>query len=142
MSLVRGAIHPDLLADEGGQRFTYSFYPHGGELIASGVREEAEALNQPLLHRWASGLAESEIRPLRFQGAPAALSALKSAEDGAGLIPRVYEPYGSRGPFSVATPPSWRLDGPLNLMEEFFARSGPEDLMPFEVRSWRLTKEA
>ena len=142
VSLVRGAIYPDLLADEGEQRFTYCLYPHGGELIASGVREQAEALAQPLLYRRASGRAEADYRPLGFKGAPAALSALKGAEDGAGLILRVYEPYGSRGPLSIETPPGWRLEGPLNLMEEFFARSGAEDLMPFEVRSWRLTKEA
>jgi alpha-mannosidase len=140
MSLVRGAIYPDLLADEGEQRFAYALYPHGGELISSGVRAEAEALNQPLLSRQASGLAEAEIRPLSFHGAPAALSALKVAEDGDGLILRVYEPHGARGPFSVETPPGWRLDGPLNLMEDPFVRAGAEDLMPFEVRSWRLRK--
>lgn len=142
MSLVRGPIYPDLLADEGEQQFTYGLYPHGGDLMTGGVREEAEALNQPLLCRQANGLAATEIRPLRLSGVPAALSALKPAEDGDGLILRVYEPVGARGPLSIATPPGWRLDGPLNLMEEPFSRSGAHDLMPFEVRSWRLTKEA
>ena len=141
MSLVRGAIYPDLVADEGRQRFTYALYPHGGELMTSGVRAEAEALNQPLLYRQASGLSEAEFRPLSFHGAPAALAALKAAEDGDGLILRVYEPFGSRGPLAVDTPPGWRLDGPLDLMEEFCARSASEDLAPFEVRSWRLSKK-
>jgi alpha-mannosidase len=141
MSLVRGAIYPDLLADEGEQSFTYSLYPHGGDLGANGVRAEAEALNQPLLFRQLSGVAAAEFQPLGFQGAPAALSALKAAEDGDGLILRIYEPQGSRGPLSVSTPPGWRLEGPLNLLEQPFARDGAEDLMPFEVRSWRLRKE-
>ena len=49
LSLLRSPIYPDALADEGEQAFTYALMPHAGAWHEGGVREEAEALNQPLL---------------------------------------------------------------------------------------------
>ncbi len=138
LSLVRGAIYPDVLADEGEQTFTYALYPHAGTWHEGGVRQEGEALNQPLIYARAPRLAEGTHEPLRPSGIAAALSGLKTAEDGDGLIARVYEPAGARGPFALQPPPGWRVEGPLNLMEERSDRNG--DISPFEVRSWRLTQ--
>lgn len=140
MSLVRGAVNPDPLADEGGQRFTYSLYPHAGEWYEGHVREEAEDLNQPLLASTATGLAAVELAPLKVEGVPAALSGLKGAEDGNGLIFRVYEPSGRRGDFHVAPAEGWTVSGPLNILEEPMERHHATDLGPFEVRTWRLSR--
>ncbi len=140
LSLVRGPVWPDPLADEGQQEFTYALYPHGGDWHTGGVREEAEWLNQPLVIHKASGLAEHSASLIETDGIRAALSALKPAEDGKGLILRVYEPAGGRGDFSVSLPEGWTASGALNLMEEPMERDRPFDLMPFELRSWRLTR--
>ncbi len=138
MSLVRAPIYPDPLADEGTQSFTYAIYPHAGDWHEGGVREEAEDLNQPLLTRDVVGLAQGVVSPLTVSGIPAAMSGLKAAEDGKGLVFRVYEPAGRRGDFAV------RADGwsaaPVTIMEEPQKRDAALDLMPFEVRSWKLTK--
>jgi len=140
LSLVRGPVFPDPLADEGGQRFTYALYPHAGEWYEGHVREEAEDLNQPLLASTATGLAAVELAPLKVEGIPAALSGLKGAEDGNGLIFRVYEPSGRRGDFHVAPAEGWTTSGPLNILEEPMERRHATDLGPFEVRTWRLSK--
>ena len=138
MSMVRSPVNPDPLADEGTQSFVYSLLPHAGDWHEGGVREEAEDLNQPLLTREVSGLAQGVMTPLRVAGVPAAMSGLKPAEDGKGLVFRVYEPAGRRGDFAVDAV-GWSA-APVTIMEEPQERDAPMDLMPFEVRSWKLTK--
>ena len=138
LSLVRGSVYPDLLADEGEQTFTYALMPHVGAWHEGGVREEAEALNQPLLALAAPGAADGVLQPLAVEGLPVALAGLKRAEDGAGLVLRVYEPAGARGIATPQPPPGWRVTGPVDLLENP-AEAAPA-LRPFEVRSWRLEK--
>jgi alpha-mannosidase len=138
MSLVRSPIYPDPLADEGAQSFTYALYPHAGDWHEGGVREEADDLNQPLLTMPVEGLAHGAAAPLSVSGIPAALSGLKPAEDGKGLVLRVYEPAGRRGGFAPNVP-GWTVQ-PVTLLEEAQPRAAPHELMPFEVRSWRLTR--
>ena len=138
LSLVRSPVYPDPLADEGEQTFTYALMPHAGAWHEAGVREEADALNQPLLTLPVSGVAEGEWRPLAVEGTPVALGGLKAAEEGAGLVLRVYEPAGARGVATPQPPVGWRVVGPVDLLERP-VEVGPE-LRPFEVRSWRLEK--
>ena len=102
--------------------------------------EAADALNRPLLWRRASGVAATDAQPLVVRGVRAALSALKPAEDGEGLILRVYEPFGARGALTVTPPAGWRLDGPLDVLEAPLRREAASDLAPFELRTWRLRR--
>jgi alpha-mannosidase len=140
LSLVRSPVYPDPLADEGGQRFTYSLYPHAGEWHEGRVREEAEDLNQPLCGATASGVHHVSYNLLATHGIPAVLSAFKAAEDGDGLIVRVYEPAGRRGDFSLELPDGWMASSALSILEELMAREPGPDLRPFEVRTWRLIR--
>lgn len=140
LSLLRSPIHPDPLADEGQQAVTYSILPHAGDWHDGGVREEAEDLNQPLLALAAPGLVPGLHAPVVPSGIGAALAALKPAEDGDGLVLRVYEPAGARGVFDVALPPGWRLGTPVTLLEEPAERQDGPALRPFEVRSWRVAR--
>lgn len=138
ISLVRGPIYPDPLADEGEQRFTYALYPHAGEWHSGGVREEADDLNQPLVSVVATNLAATTVAPLAIAGTTVALSAIKPAEDGDGLVLRVYEPAGRRGALDIVPANGWRIGDAVNLMEEPDQRGGDQDIMPFEVRSWKM----
>ena len=138
MSLLRSPIYPDPLADEGTQSFAYALLPHAGDWHEGGVREEAEDLNQPLLVKEVSGLALGSVTPLGVTGIPAAFSGLKPAEDGKGLVFRVYEPAGRRGDFVVKAD-GWTASA-VTLMEEPQKRTANSALMPFEVRSWKLTR--
>ncbi len=140
LSLVRSPVYPDPLADEGGQRFTYAIYPHAGDWHEGRVREEAEDLNQPLLAATASGVASVSLQPVGVEGIPAALSGFKRAEDGNGLILRVYEPSGRRGDFQLSVPEEWVVGEALSILEEPMERGSGADLRPFEVRSWRIAK--
>jgi alpha-mannosidase len=138
LSLVRSPIYPDPLADEGEQSFTYALMPFAGAWHEAGVRAEAEALNQPLLATRATGLGEGLMQPLKLEGLPVALAALKAREDGAGLILRVYEPSGARGETTLTLAEGWRASGYVDLLER--AVEADKIVRPFEVRSWRLER--
>jgi alpha-mannosidase len=144
LSLVRSPVLPDPLADEGEQRFTYALMPHPGAWHEGGVREEAEDLNQPLLVVPARGLAAATLAPLGCDGLAAGqtagLGALKAAEDGDGLILRVYEPAGARGRLALRLPEGWRDAGAVDLLEQPSAPQAEGALSPFEIRSWRLRR--
>lgn len=142
LSLLRAPIYPDPLADEGEQTFTYALMPHGGAWYEGGVREEADDLNQPLPTLAVRGLAAGLYRPVRPEGIDAALSVIKPAEEGDGLVLRVWEPAGHRGDFGFALPPGWRADGVVSILEAPLADAPARGLKPFEVKSWRLSKAA
>jgi alpha-mannosidase len=138
LSLLRSPVYPDPLADEGRQSFTYALMPHAGDWFDGGVREEAEDLNQPLLAIAARGLAKGVVTPIEVPGIPAAFSGLKAAEDGKGLVLRLYEPAGRRGDLRLKLVDGWREAGSVSILEEPMERGPGAELRPFEVRSWRL----
>lgn len=140
LSLVRAPVYPDPLADEGRQSFTYSLLPHAGDWWEGQVLAEAEDLNQPLLVAETTGLAATALTPVATRGIAAALSALKPAEDGNGLVLRVYEPAGRRGDFRLTLPEGWSSGAALSLLEEPLDRGPGAELRPFEIRSWRLSR--
>lgn len=137
ISLLRSPTHPDPLADEGLQTFTYALLPHQGSWLAGGVLAEAEDLNRPLLAQPIHTAQEVIWQPLRVAGLPAGLGTLKGAEDGGGLVLRVYEPQGARGALSLTLPPGWEIASEIDLLERPI---GTPDLtlQPFQVRSWLL----
>ena len=139
-SLLRSPVYPDPLADEGKQSFTYALLPHTGDWFEGGVREEAEDLNQPLLVVAGKHLAASVLTPIEVSGIPAAFSGLKPAEDGNGLILRLYEPAGRRGDLKLTLADGWHAAGAVTILEEPMERGPGAELRPFEVRSWRLAK--
>jgi alpha-mannosidase len=142
LSLLRSPMYPDPLADEGTHHFTYSVYPHRGDWTEGEVVAEAFALNSPLL------VTLGQERPsfLRAEGLSLGIGALKRAEDGEGLILRVYEPHGGRGTATLTFSRPWTVV-PVNLLEDPIAEpagvQGEDarvtlDFRPFEVKSVRL----
>ena len=147
ISLVRGPMYPDPLADEGEHRFTYSLFPHPGDWTQAGVTREALALNSPLvpLRVGGEGLA-GEFCLVRVEGVELALGGLKAAEDGRGQILRLYEPHGARGRCRLRFPGGIHSAEKSNLLEdpggEALQVDGGEILLevgPFEVVTLRVT---
>jgi alpha-mannosidase len=134
ISLLRSPVWPDPLADEGEQDIVYALMPHPGTWFEGGVLAEAEDLNLPLPARPVRGTGS--LRPLRVEGVPVALGALKTLEDGDGLLLRVYEPQGRSGRVQLE---GWVAEAGLDLLER---ETGPPDLEvgPFAVRAWRLRR--
>ncbi len=140
LSLLRSPIYPDPMADEGHQAFTYALMPHAGTWYEGGVREEAEDLNQPLVVLPVTDRAVGSWQPLAPRGIDAAISGLKPSEDGDDLVLRVFEPAGRRGDFSLTLPDGWTTSAPVTILEEPLDGVAATGLLPFEVKSWRLTR--
>ena len=85
---------------------------------------------------------------LALDGLPLSLGSLKRAEDGEGLILRLYEPHGNRGRSILRFPRPVQHVERVNLLEEVESGTVPVladdgvtvqlDLKPFEVVSLRL----
>lgn len=93
LSLLRAPTAPDPEADQGEHQFTYSLFPHTGDLQAT-VRW-AYDLNVPLIAQREAlheGELPSEFSFIRAEGV--IIGAVKRAEDDDSLIIRCYEPIG------------------------------------------------
>ena len=144
ISLLRGPLYPDPLADEGEHRFTYSLYPHPGDWTRAGVTREAFWLNSPLA-AVRGGEARSGASFVEADGVELALAGLKRSEDGEAVILRLYEPHGARGPARLRFPGGLKGAEKTNLLED---RGGARvevggdaiglEVRPFEVVTLRL----
>jgi alpha-mannosidase len=137
ISLLRSPVFPDFLADEGEQSFTYALLPFAGDWLTGGVLAEAQDLNQPLL------LQSAQVTDGAWQAIatdPAlVISALKPAEDGQGLVLRLYEPAGGTVTPDLRLPAGWHQGGAVNLLEEPSADAGA--MGPFAIRSIKLLRD-
>ncbi|MBV9454352.1 MAG: alpha-mannosidase, partial [Rubrobacter sp.] len=147
ISLLRSPIHPDPFADEGKHCFTYSLLPHEGDWTEAGVVQEALALNSPLCTAEVTpgqGKLPPESGLVAVEGVTLALGSLKKAEDGGGLILRLYEPHGARGKSILRFTKEIKRAKSTNLMEEKSGMLSTErnalrvEVRPFEVLTLRI----
>ncbi|WP_421722957.1 alpha-mannosidase [Bauldia sp.] len=139
LSLLRSPVFPDPLADEGRQSFTYALYPHAGDWLTGGVLAEAEDLNQPLVGQPVQTAVDSVWTAADVDGLDLAVSAFKPTEDGDGLLLRLYEPAGARGPVQVTLPDGWQLGEETDLLEQSNG-SAEAYFTPFKLRTWKLQR--
>jgi alpha-mannosidase len=140
---LRGPLYPDPLADEGLHHFTYSVLPHAGDWTSAGVVAEAFALNSPLIAAPAGANASDGAGFVQAAGTELALGALKPAEDGNGIILRVYEPHGNHGPVTLRFADPVSSVERVNLLEEPADDSQPQladggATARFNVRSFEV----
>jgi alpha-mannosidase len=93
VSLLRAPTYPDAEADQGAHRFRYALYPHAGDWRAAGTPALARAFNQPL--RWVQAADGAPSQPLfQVDQANVVIDTVKPAEDGRGVVVRLYEAHG------------------------------------------------
>lgn len=144
LSLLRGTLYPDPMADEGAHRFTYSYFPHPGTWSEGGVVDEAFSLNSPLLVSEGGAVRDAFVE---VSGLSLGIGALKQTEDGNGLILRVYEPNGARGIARLKFSRSMSTIEPVNLLEDAIESpleggdTAKLEFRPFEIKSLRLVAE-
>jgi alpha-mannosidase len=142
MSLLRAPTSPDPNADRGHHRFRYAILPHAGGWQDGRVVEEARRFNVPIL--WAVGSSERRSF-FQLDGGTLVIDGLKKAEDGDGLILRLYEGSGGRGSTGLRSSLPFTRAKFVNLLEE---EIGAADMRgdgtvriayrPFEIISLKL----
>jgi alpha-mannosidase len=105
LTLLKSATWPDPQADQGSHEFSYALFPHLGDWRAGETVRHAYLFNMPATARIVSGqrqIGGHEILP------PAAafvttdrpglvIETVKAAEDGDGIIVRLYDAHNTRG---------------------------------------------
>lgn len=148
LTLLRGTVYPDPTGDIGEHDFTYSIYPHEGDWRSGATVREAYNLNVPLL---ASGGTSDVGTNADYSFAcvtnkNVVLDTIKGAEDGDGIIVRVYESNGSRGKVSIDFGFAIKDAAECNLMEEnestvpVLDNSLSFTIKPFEIKTFRVHK--
>ncbi len=149
LSLLKSATSPDENADQGEHVMTYSLLPHEGDW-RNEVIEAAYDLNDPLILRRVNapvgGAAGGpSLASLVSVSAPnVVIETVKRAEDGNGLIVRLYEDQRNRGRCALTT--GFPLAGAAltNLLEEdqgaldVQVNSLQLDVTPYQIISLRL----
>ena len=129
ITLLRSTTAPDPMADFGEHHFKYSLYPHAGSWNEE-TQREAYLLNDPIIvYQWTGDERPSTM--VHHLHVPVQVSSMvsvsepnviietvKRAEDGNGIIVRLYESQRKRGPvqlkFGFALEFAWET----NLLEE------------------------
>jgi alpha-mannosidase len=150
LSLLRSPTAPDPEADQGEHRFVYSLLPHAGSVGAKTIAA-AYALNDPLAVAEPTGDGPSGSGPAAAATSFAAvdhdnvvIETIKRAEDGRGVIVRMYESLRRRSRVvltaGVPLAAAWRT----NVLEhdheelEVDGHSVSLSLRPFEIATVRL----
>lgn len=148
ITLLRSPTMPDPMADFGEHQFKYSLYPHTGSWNEA-TQREAYLLNDPIIvyqstvNRIQSSVGS--IQSLVSCDLPTVvIETVKQAEDGDGLIVRLYESQRKRGAvkvrFGCAVESAWIT----NLLEENESALGVEDssvqlhLTPYQIVTLRV----
>ena len=154
LTLLKSGINPDAEADQGLHRFTYSLLPHlGGWREAETVRRAYE-LNVPLHvsggKHTASSLSTPDIVSMAVHSflstdcTHVVVETVKPAEDGDGLIVRLYEAHNQRGHGSITFASAIVSAQECNLLEEPIADASYEgytlefQVRPFEIKTFRV----
>ena len=98
LNLLRSPSYPDPMADRGLHHFTYSLYPHLGDHVVGGVVRAGYELNvpvRPLACTPGRGPLAAIASWFQVAADNIVVETVKRAEDGRGLIVRLYEGNGA-----------------------------------------------
>jgi alpha-mannosidase len=145
LNLLRSPKDTDKEADQHTHEFTFCYYPHKESLIESNVLEMAHNLNSPLMKFPVAELPENRQRSFyNIIGKNVKLEVIKKAEDGNGIIVRIYETAGTNTKITFQTAEKWNqlteTDMLENTIENICEKANEIELQfkPFEIRTFRL----
>jgi alpha-mannosidase len=151
LTLLKSAIYPDAHADEGLHRFTYSLLPHAGDWREAQTVRRAYELNVPVVcvagRKKAPNLSTTGITSSSFIQVDCThviLETVKPAEDGGGLIVRLYEAHNQRGRGTLTFVTPILSAQECNLLEEPISDAPSQgntlafQVRPFEIKTFRI----
>lgn len=148
LSLLKGPTMPDPIADQGEHIMTYSLLPHTGDW-RNGVPAEAYDVNDPVILRSVSN-ANGNIPAHHLVSTNqknVIIETVKQAEDGNGVIVRLYEGERHRGNVTLQTGFDLQEAHLCNLLEENEAELSVENnsvtlsVRPYMIATVRLVPQ-
>jgi alpha-mannosidase len=143
LSLLRSPKSPDPHADMGMHQFSYALLPHTGSPTDANVIEEAYAFNLPLIVRETTA-APTSLSLFNVDARNVVIETVKRAEDGDGLIVRMYEAHGGRGNVTLRSALPFKRATLVNGLEEAIGDAVWSEgavavsIKPFQIVSLRL----
>ncbi|ACL70191.1 alpha-mannosidase [Halothermothrix orenii] len=152
ITLLKGGIFPDPEADLGIHNFTYSLFPHVGDLREGGTIKQGYYLNEPLKGLTVIDVKGQNILPpshsfVNLDSDNVVLETLKFAEEGQGIIIRCYESYGQKSKVTIEffKPPNWviecdLMEEPLDNNSEIRVRGNrfSFEINPYEIKTFKI----
>lgn len=146
LTLIKSGIEPNKTADQELHRFTYSLYPHAGTWREADTARKAACLNQPA---YAVQNAADHLHYSLFHVDTDSLMAdtVKKAEDGNGVILRMYEYENKRGKAVTEFEAKIAQVYECDLMEKnqqtvsHSEKSFCFDYKPYEIKTFRVIFE-
>lgn len=149
ITLLRSPNCPDRTSDKGEHEFSYRLYPHAGTWQQAETVVNANIFNTPLrcvrLNNNTNRTLPSEYSFIQIGRKNLVLDAVKTAEDGRGLILRVYEAHGTRGKAEMKLGFDFKSVTECNLCEEDEQAVACSEngfafrFKPNEVKTFRVT---
>jgi alpha-mannosidase len=143
LSLLRAPTYPDPQADLGQHAFRFALLPHAGSFREGDVVAEGYRFNAPLIVR--TSQADAHTYSYFTVDKPSVIiDTIKQAEDGEGLIVRLYEAHGTRGRLCLASALPFTRVSRCNLIEDELEtlewnNNGVDlDVTPFQVVTVKL----
>jgi len=154
LTLLKSGVFPDAHADEGLHRFTYSLLPHAGDWREAQSVRRAYELNVPLV--CVAGQKKAASIPIvpttgrtnssfiQTECTHVIVETVKPAEDGDGLIVRLYEAHNQRGRGTLTFATSILSAQECNLLEEpindvsYQGNALSFQVRPFEIKTFRV----
>lgn len=145
LTLIKSGTEPNATTDQEVHYFTYSLYPHGGTWKEGATVENSFKLNVPL--KAVQGIAEKPY--YSFAGVDrrnVILETIKVAEDGDGIILRLYEVENTRCKVKVTLADEIARVVETNLMEEAEKEQKVSltqdgftfEIKPYEIKTFRV----
>lgn len=117
LTLIKSGIEPNPVADQEQHVFRYALYPHAGTWRAAGTVHESYLLNQPV-YALAGGTPGSKASYASVEPSNVILETVKQAENGDGVVLRLYESENALTRTTVHLPAEAKQVLVCNLLEE------------------------
>lgn len=147
LSLVKSGILPNPTTDQEEHFFTYALLPHMGDYNAAFVQKEAYCLNVPAyaVRMEEDGADTFDVPSLFTVSAPNVIAeTVKPAEDGSGIIVRMYEDHNARTAVTLAWHKEMKRIAECDLMENEIGGAAENTatyaftIKPFEIKTFKI----
>lgn len=139
LNLLRAPIYPDPEADLGDHEFTYALFPHEGICDERTVEESYLLNQQPILIKGKM----PEISIVQTSAKNVVVETIKLAEDGKGIILRIYEATGKETAVTIMPGFDYCSAYLCDLEENIIEQADLNNIAftPFEIKTFRLDVE-